>query len=114
MSDMTEAWDDYMGDYYRAEGREKSDAAAGEYLAFVAGWRARTGGLVTDIRTEAEFMAAPVGTVMRDRNGDVFEKATERGAWQTNLEGLWGPTWVAYPAAVLERTSIHIPKGTNA
>lgn len=54
-----------------------------------------------NIETEAEFIAAPIGTVMRDRNGDVFIKVRERGAEMSGIGGIWGPTWVAYPAEVM-------------
>lgn len=57
--------------------------------------------MADQIRDEIAFTAAPVGTVMRDRQGDVWVKKTERGAEQNGETGLWGPTWVAYPAVVL-------------
>lgn len=101
MNDREQAWDDYMGDYYRAEGSEHAADAEGERLAFIAGWNAR----IFHVTTEAEFIAAPIGTVLRDRMGDVFVKTHERGAVQTNVVGIWGPTWVAYPAAALVPTS---------
>lgn len=56
---------------------------------------------MSQIKTEDEFVAAPVGCVMRDSQGDVFVKKTERGAEMTGAVGWWGPTWVAYPATVL-------------
>jgi hypothetical protein len=65
------------------------------------------------IATEEEFIAAPIGTVMRDRNGDVFTKVRERGAEQNDVAGLWGPTWVAYPAEVLRTSSDIAPGGAS-
>ena len=57
------------------------------------------------INTEQNFIDAPIGTVMRDRNKDVFTKTSERGAEMNGAVGAWGPTWVAYPADVLTTTA---------
>jgi hypothetical protein len=54
------------------------------------------------ITTEAEANAAEIGTVVRDGMGDVHEKVSQTGWEQPGLVGAWGPTWIAYPAVVLE------------
>jgi hypothetical protein len=53
------------------------------------------------IAAEREANAADEKTVIRDVNGDVFEKVSGRGWEMTGESGRWGPTWIKYPATVL-------------
>lgn len=56
---------------------------------------------MSEITNEAEANTADVGTVIRDSMRDVFEKVSDTGWQMTGVDGKWGPTWIAYPAAVL-------------
>lgn len=60
---------------------------------------------MADITTEAEFNAAPVGTVMRDRNKDVWVKDRPRGAEQNGVVGTFSASWIAYPAEILDAST---------
>lgn len=53
------------------------------------------------ITTEAQATALCHGAIIRDRNGDAFQKHGETGWDMAGESGRWGPTWIAYPATVL-------------
>ena len=57
--------------------------------------------LVSAVGSESQMEALPIRTVVRDRNGDVFEKVAERGVEMTGQTGKWGLSWIAYPAQII-------------
>lgn len=60
---------------------------------------------MAELKDIDEASAADVGTVVRDRQGDVFEKVQEGGWYQSGAVGVWSANWIAYPARVLAETS---------
>lgn len=65
------------------------------------------------ITTEPEANALPVGSIIRDNMHDARVKMTERG-WELSGEvGLWGPTWIAFPATILHLPAADAERGTE-
>ncbi|WP_223690094.1 hypothetical protein [Leifsonia poae] len=53
------------------------------------------------VTTEQEAAGLPLGAVVRDGMGDIFQKVSDTGFEMTGVGGRWGPSWIAYPAVVL-------------
>lgn len=63
--------------------------------------------MIGTVTSEATLEKLPVSTVLRDLNGDVFEKVAERGVEMTGVVGKFGLSWVKYPAEVLYNPCKH-------